>query len=140
MLFYVILFFILLCFIICVVIIRYNAIQTHAALKISFRSLSDHYYHWTMHDTGCLEDMSIEIDFTDFYIVANTIIKRRRKYTNSFLLLISLFDNNKRIIVQNKLRISDAINSRKLFAVISSMLEAYPGQSDKNISFNNMLT
>ncbi len=122
MLFITIFSIVLICFIGCIVIVRDRAIRAHKELKGTLISLSNQ-YNGTFKDTGSLEGMSLEINSKKFNVVCKTIIEGRRKYTNSYSLLISLIDNRIKVIrFQKKMRIDDAIHQEQLMALINSML------------------
>jgi len=132
MLFIAMLSMIVIFFILCIVIIRCRAIRVHKELKESLISLSNH-YNGTFKDMGYLEEMSLKFNFNNFHVVCKTIIECRRKYTNSYSLLISLIDNSSKItLCKKKMRLGDAIHKEKLMAVISSM---FVEQIDEKAAF-----
>ena len=107
---------------VCVIIIRYNGVRTYKELKASLTKISDH-YQGNINDTGRLKDLSLEFQSSEFSVEVKIIIKRRRKYTSSYSLLILFFDKISRdLLLQKKMLIRDAIRHQNLITEISSML------------------
>lgn len=107
---------------VCVLIIRYKGIQAYNELKASLTRTADH-YHGNINDTGRLKDLSLDFQSEDFSVEVKTIIKRHRKCTNSYSLLIIFFDRvSRNILLQKTMLIRDAIHHQSLIAEISKML------------------
>ena len=107
---------------VCVIIIRYNGVQAYKELKASLTKISNH-YQGNINDTGRLKDLSLEFQSSDFSVEVKIIIKRRRKYTSSYSLLILFFDKiSSDLLLQKKMLIRDAIRHQNLITEISSML------------------
>ncbi len=103
-----------------VIIIRYKGLQAYTKLKACFINIA-HHYQGCINDTKGLENISMEFNSNKSHIMVKTVLTRQRRYTNQYSILISITDDNKRVLIK-KMNITDALHKEKLLATISSML------------------